>query len=114
MGADRIILLSTHIVSDIEHIANTILVMKNGQLIHDGSLEEIIAVIKGKVWECTVTQELADGFTEKYPVINTRNEGDMVFLRLVCDEKPCENAAGVEATLEDLYLYYFSEDERAE
>ena len=112
MGADRIILLSTHIVSDIEHIADTILVMKNGQLIHEGSLEEIIEVIKGKVWECTVPQKTADEFTVKYPIINTRNAGDEIFLRLVCDEKPCETAVNAEATLEDLYLYYFSEEEK--
>lgn len=112
MGADRIILLSTHIVSDIEHIADTILVMKNGQLIHEGSLEEIIAVIKGKVWECTVPQKTADELTAKYPIINTRNAGDDIFLRLVCDEKPYGNAVNAEATLEDLYLYYFSEEEQ--
>ncbi len=114
MGADRIILLSTHIVSDIEHIANTILVMKNGQLIHEGSLEDIISVIRGKVWECTVDSRTADGLSEKYPVINTRNDGGNVFLRLVCDDKPCENAVNAEATLEDLYLYYFSEEESRE
>lgn len=114
MGANRIILLSTHIVSDIEHIANTILVMKNGQLIHEGSLEDIISVIRGKVWECTVDSRTADGLSEKYPVINTRNDSGKVFLRLVCDDKPCENAKNAEATLEDLYLYYFSEEESRE
>lgn len=114
MGADRIILLSTHIVSDIEHIANTILVMKSGQLIHSGSLDEIISVIKGKVWECTVPQDIADVLTEKYPVINTRNASEGVFLRLVCDEVPCDSAVNAEATLEDLYLYYFSGEERTE
>lgn len=111
MGADRIILLSTHIVSDVEHIANTILIMKDGQMIHEGSLEDIIAVIRDKVWECNVSYNEADEYGAKYPIINTRNEGDMVFLRLVCDEKPCEDANNVEATLEDLYLYYFSGEE---
>lgn len=114
MGADRIILLSTHIVSDVEYIADTILVMKSGQMIHSGSLEEIIGVIKGKVWECTVPQKLADELAAAYPVINIRNEAEGVFLRLVCDEKPCENAVNGEATLEDLYLYYFSGEERTE
>lgn len=111
MGADRIILLSTHIVSDIEHIANTILIMKDGQMIHEGSLEDIIAVIRDKVWECNVSYNEADEYGAKYPIINTRNEGDVVFLRLVSDEKPCEDANNVEATLEDLYLYYFSGEE---
>lgn len=110
MGTERIILLSTHIVSDIEHIANTIMVMKDGQLIHEGGLEEILSVIQGKVWECTVPPAAADELMEMHPVINTRNEGDKVFLRFVCDSKPCEGAQTAQATLEDLYLYYFSEE----
>lgn len=114
MGADRIILLSTHIVSDIEHIANTILIMKEGQLIHKGSLEEIIAVIRDKVWEFCVPYQEVDEYAAKYPLINTRNEGDMVFLRLVSDEQPCEGAKNAEASLEDLYLYYFSAEETGE
>lgn len=114
MGAYRIILLSTHIVSDIEHIANTIMIMKSGRLIHEGSPEDIISVIKGKVWECTVDGQTADSLTEKYPIINTRNENGKIFLRLVSDEKPCEGGANTEATLEDLYLYYFSDEGKGE
>lgn len=110
MGAERIVLLSTHIVSDIEYIANEILVMKNGQLIHKGSLNEIIEVIKGKVWECILPQQKADELAGVYPIINTRNEGGNVFLRLVCDVRPCESAKNADATLEDLYLYYFSDE----
>ncbi len=113
MGAEKIILLSTHIVSDVEHIANKILVMKNGQLIHNGTLGEIISVVRDKIWECTVDSLTADELSEKYPVINTRNDGENVFLRLVCNNKPCENAKNAEATLEDLYLYYFSGEENA-
>lgn len=109
LGADRIILLSTHIVSDVENIANTILMMKDGQLIHSGSLKEIIKVIENKVYECIIDNKTANNLTSSYPVINIRQEGDKIFLRLVCDKKPCENATHVQATLEDLYLYYFSE-----
>lgn len=112
MGAERIILLSTHIVSDVEHIANIIMIMKNGQLIHMGGLEEIISVIKNKVWECTVPPKTADEFIEKYPIINMRNENNNIFLRMVCDEKPCQNAENAQTTLEDLYLYYFSGEEK--
>ncbi|MBU5485561.1 ABC transporter ATP-binding protein [Clostridium sp. MSJ-11] len=109
LGADRIVLLSTHIVSDVEHIAGTILVMKNGQLIHQGTLEEIIRTIEGKVWECILPQSEADILCEKYPVINLRQEQKEILLRLVSEEKPCVSAVSAEATLEDLYLYYFSE-----
>jgi ABC-2 type transport system ATP-binding protein len=109
LGADRIVLLSTHIVSDVEHIADTILVMKDGQLIHRGTLAQIIQTIEGKVWECTVPQQTADLLCEKYPVINLRQEHNKdLFLRLICQEKPHDAAVNVQAALEDLYLYYFS------
>lgn len=109
LGTDRIVLLSTHIVSDIENIAGDILIMKDGQLIHEGSLDEIIKVIDGKVFECTVDNKAAKNIMAMYPIINIRQENDKTFLRLVCDKKPCENSICVKATLEDLYLYYFSE-----
>ncbi|GKX28726.1 ABC transporter ATP-binding protein [Vallitalea longa] len=109
LGSDKIILLSTHIVSDVENIANTILVMKNGQIIHDGQLEDIIKVIENRIFECNVDNETAEKLTSTYPVINIRQDGEKIFLRLVCNEKPCETALSVKATLEDLYLYYFSE-----
>ncbi len=109
LGADRIVLLSTHIVSDIEDIAGTILMMKDGQIIHKGSLEEIIKAIDGRVFECIVDSRIAEELTNIYPIINLRQENDKVFLRIVCNNKPSQDAICVKATLEDLYLYYFSE-----
>ncbi len=109
LGKDRIVLLSTHIVSDVENIANTILIMKDGEIIHQGTLDEIIKVIENKVFECTVDSKTAEDMSSKYPIINMRVENDMIFLRLVCDEKPLENSQNSRATLEDLYLYYFVE-----
>jgi ABC-2 type transport system ATP-binding protein len=109
LGADRIVLLSTHIVSDVEYIADTILVMKDGKLVHQGSLEEIIRTLEGKVWECTVPQATADALCEKCTVINLRQEDRQVFLRLICEYKPCDSAQAAQAVLEDLYLYYFRE-----
>jgi len=109
LSKDRIIILSTHIVSDIEYIANKILIMKLGQLIHNDSLDEIIKVIDEKVWECTVTPEEAEKLTHTYTIINIRHEKDKTFLRLVSDKCPTSEAVKVEACLEDLYIYYFSE-----
>ncbi|MTI47290.1 ABC transporter ATP-binding protein [Sporosalibacterium faouarense] len=109
LGKDRIVLLSTHIVSDVEHISNTILVMKDGQILHSGSLEHIIKTVDGKVFECCVDSNTAERLTVAYPVINIRSEGENTFLRLVCDRMPHDTAINVSATLEDLYLYYFSE-----
>lgn len=110
LGNDRIVLLSTHIVSDIEHIADTILVMKDGQLIHNGSLDEIIKVIENKVFECVTDTKTAEELMSNYPIINVRHEKDQVFLRLAADSKPLDEAVSVPANLEDLYLYYFTKE----
>ncbi len=114
LGKDRIVLLSTHIVSDIENIAHIIIVMKDGQILQNGSLEEIITAVDGKVFECTVDAKTAEMLMSVYSVINMRSEGSDIFLRLVADKKPHELAEQVSATLEDLYLYYFSEAARNE
>jgi len=108
LGADRIVLLSTHIVSDIESIARNVLLMKNGQIIQNGSVDDILTVIQNKVFECVVDSETAARLSNDYSVINIRQEGDKTFLRLVADKPPCEKAAPVQAALEDLYLYHFS------
>lgn len=109
---DRIVLLSTHIVSDVEYIAGEILVMKEGRLIHRGAPEVITHEIDGKVWECEVDTERADEFCGRYNVGNLKNTGDKTILRIVGEEKPMEGAVSVAPTLEDLYLYYFQEEER--
>lgn len=114
LGEECIVLLSTHIVSDIESIANKILIMKNGQLIHQGSLNEIIQVIENNVWECRVSQAKADELIKKFSLINMKMEENEVVVRLVAKQKPTQNACCVSATLEDLYLYYFSEVEKYE
>ena len=109
LGKDKIVLLSTHIVSDVEYIASEILMMKDGQIIHQGSLEEIISAIKGKVFECSVDNQVAANLIASYPIINVREESGVTFLRLVAEKPPCETAVVVPAVLEDLYLYYFNE-----
>ncbi len=111
LGKDKIVLLSTHIVSDVEYIASTILLMKDGQIIHQGSLEDILSPIDGKVFECFVDSHKAADLIAAYPIINIREESDKTYLRLVSDKSPCETAVVVPAQLEDLYLYYFNEGE---
>jgi ABC-2 type transport system ATP-binding protein len=111
LGADRIILLSTHIVSDIESIAKAVLIMKDGQIIQNGSPEEILKVIEGKVFECLVDNAAAERLANEYSIINTREERGGTLLRLVADKPPCDKAVSVPAALEDLYLYHFSGEE---
>ena len=108
LGTDRIVLLSTHIVSDIESIARIVLVMKEGQIIQNGTPDDILIAIQGKVFECVVSNETAASLSNDFPVTNIRQEGNKTFLRLVADKLPCEEATPVQAALEDLYLYHFS------
>lgn len=108
---EKIVLLSTHIVSDIEYIADDILVMKEGRIIHEGALDEILVAIENYVYEISIPNSLVDEYRLKYNVVNLRNSGNETILRIVCENKPLDNAINVEATLEDLYLYYFAEEE---
>ncbi|WP_350454496.1 ABC transporter ATP-binding protein [Slackia heliotrinireducens] len=108
---DRIVLLSTHIVSDIEFAANRILVMNEGMLIMDGAPEHVVAQAAGKVWECTVDAQQAEEMTEQMPVVNVRYAPDgHAVVRVVTDTSPMEGAVAVDPTLEDLYLYVFRTD----
>lgn len=106
---DCIVMLSTHIVSDIEAIADEVLLMRKGKLVAQGTVSELTKKAEGKVWELTVSPEEASRWQEKAAVANLRHEGEKVVLRILADERPVEAAMACEATLEDLYLQSFSE-----
>lgn len=107
---NKLVLLSTHIVADVESIAGNVLVMKKGRLLHQGAPEEIIRAVEGKVWECSLPIAEAERLIPSYPVTSFRHEGQSAFVRLVSDAPPCENAQSVRPGLEDLYLYYFADE----
>lgn len=106
-AGDKIVILSTHIVSDIEAIADEVLLMKKGKFVLQGSVPDLIKKAEGKVWELTVPQEETRKWQEKGTVANLRHEGGRVVLRIISDNRPSEMAVPCEAALEDLYLYYF-------
>lgn len=107
---DKIVILSTHIVSDIEYIADTILMIKGGQIIINSSSEGVTKEIEKKVWRCVVPKNQVDLISSKYRVVNLQHDSNNeVSLRIVSDTKPHENAMNVDPTLEDLFLYHFDE-----
>ena len=110
-AGDKIVILSTHIVSDIEAIADEVMLMKKGKIILQGTVSELTQKAEGKVWELTVSQEEARKWQAKATVSNLRHEGNRVILRILSDSKPDERAVPYEASLEDLYLYYFGSEE---
>lgn len=106
LGKNRIVLLSTHIVSDIDYIADKILIMKNGELIQEGTEKKIIEKVEGHVWKCVVSEKEAERIENLYIVSNMRNSGENVELRIISKKQPVVNAKNVESTLEDAYLYH--------
>lgn len=108
---DKIVILSTHIVSDIEAIADEVLLMKKGRFVLQGTVPKLIEKVHGKVWELTVSSAEARKWQEKTTVANLRHEGQQVVLRIISDTMPTPEAVICEATLEDLYLYYFPTEE---
>ena len=109
LAENRIVILSTHIVSDVEYIANEILIMKNGELIQHGSPEEIMKPIEKCVWECDVSRKEAEELELNYVTANLKHNNGAERLRIISQEAPCRTAWNVDPTLEDLYLYYFAE-----
>ena len=110
LAQDKVVILSTHIVSDVEYIADEILIMRAGQIVATGTVEEILAQVSGVVWECAVTPREADAMSARMAVGNVRyDHNGMAVVRIVSDVPPHESGRLVEPTLEDVYLYIFQE-----
>ncbi len=109
LSEERLVLLSTHIVSDVEYIANEIWMMQEGKIMHQGTAEQIIASMPVAVWECLVEKQMVSALTKRYKVSNLKTEPAGVTLRIISREKPCEQAKRADITLEDVFLYYFGE-----
>ena len=106
LGRDRMVLLSSHIVADIEYIADEILLMKAGKITESGNLQEILQTVDGKVWECIKTPEQAERLNQEFTISNQKNTEDgRVVLRIVSDTQPAEDAEQISPNLEDVYLY---------
>lgn len=107
---DKIVILSTHIVSDVSYIADIILMMKQGKIMLQGPMETVTNSIGGKVWEVMADERKAAWYSRNLRVVNLHHEGNLVRLRIVDDAPPAPDASIVEPGLEDLFLYHFSED----
>ena len=108
---DKIVILSTHIVSDVEYIADEILVMRAGAFIMQGAPTDIVATVTGKVWECHVDARRADELAAASCVSNVHHAADgHAVVRVVADEAPVAGARALDPTLEDVYLYVFRDE----
>ncbi len=104
LANDCIIILSSHIVSDIETIADEVAIMKNGRLITKGFQPDVINAVNDKVFELELDAATLNSFKEKQLVVNTIRKKDKVLVRYIADGF-ITNAKQVNASLEDAYLY---------
>lgn len=109
LSEDRLVLLSTHIVSDVEFIANQIMLMKNGRFFYTGTTEDLVSSMEESVWHCTVPKQSVNDFVGKYLVDNVKTVPGGAELRILSKVPPTKQAVREEATLEDAFLLYFGE-----
>ena len=108
---DRIVLISTHIVSDVEYIATRNAIMRGGKLLSCGTTEELVTQVEGKVWTASVPQARLPEYEAHLPIVNLRNEADgSVSLRYLADTPVIESSRPAVPRLEDLYLWLFPQD----
>ena len=107
---DRIVLISTHIVPDVEYIAACHAIIKGGKLLATGTTEELTKLVEGRVWSCTIPAAAVPEYESRLQITNLRNENDgSVSIRYLA-EQPCgDGSAAAVPRLEDLYLWLFPE-----
>ncbi|MCD3218130.1 ATP-binding cassette domain-containing protein [Clostridium botulinum C] len=108
LSKDKIIILSTHIISDIEHMADNLIVMKKGKVSFEGSQEEILKKLNGKVWECSLLKDEINNVKDLDVLGKFEIEKDgSILIRGLSDVSPHPKAYKVQAKLEDIFLNYF-------
>jgi ABC-2 type transport system ATP-binding protein len=105
ISGERIVILSTHIVSDVEATATSIAIINKGQRIVHLAPEGILRAVEGKVWTWVVSSDEFVKLKGGHLISNTARRSDGVHVRVVSEQKPNANAECASATLEDAYLY---------
>ena len=108
LSGERIVILSTHIVSDVEACATNIALIARGHLVTCAAPEELLRSVEGKVWERIVPSAELPALRQQYLTSSTMHRSDGVHLRIVAEEAPGAGASPQSATLEDAYLYWIS------
>lgn len=113
LSGNRIVILSTHIVSDVEAAATEIAIMNKGRLLQQAPPEELLRSVEGKVWEWVVPSAQLAATREKYLISSMNRRSDGTRLRIVQERSPSPEAVLVEPSLEDAYLLAVSDHQEA-
>ena len=109
LAGDRIVILSSHIVSDIEATATSIAVIKKGFLRFQGVPEDLLRMVEDKVWELLISSEDLAVAKQKFVLSGTVRTSEGVRIRVVADDRPGHGARTLTPTLEDAYLYLLTD-----
>ena len=105
---EKIVIIATHVVSDIEFIAKEVLLLKQGELIGKGKPHELCKTIEGKVFEITTTEEKLPEISKNFKVGNISKDEQNIYVRVISENEPSGyRFSAAKPDLEDLYLYYF-------
>ena len=112
---DRIVLISTHIVSDVEYIATRNAIMKDGKIISVGTTDELVREMQGRVWSACIAASELMRLEHQLRIVSVRNEPcDRVSIRYLSDTPVIPQSEQAQPRLEDLYLWLFPQDTRKE
>lgn len=109
LSVDKIVILSTHIVSDIDRIANQVMMIEEGKIINSASVESIIDSMRGRVWELEVLENEFSQLEKKLKVSGVKHQDNKILMRVISDISPTDNSVSVIPTLEDVYMVFFKE-----
>jgi len=109
IAGDKIVILSTHIVSDAEYIASEIIFMKNGLLLQKGRPSELLKALEGKIWQAQIRDDDLQRLKETFRVGHIVRTDGYLDVRLFSEIRPQFAASPATLGLEDLYLYHFDE-----
>ena len=104
LGGDRVILVSTHIVADVEATADALVILRLGEVLFTGTIEELVNRTRGRAWEAVVTRQRLHELKEQYVFTAVHRTGGDMRIRIVAAQVAGADAQEVEPTLEDAYL----------
>lgn len=109
LGKDRIVILSTHIVSDIESIANQVIMIKNQHLYQMDTVDAICGMLEGSIYELEIPNEEFESFEQEYQVLSARQESGHMLVRYYVEQEAGspDNAVLCNANLEDVFLVVY-------
>ena len=105
IAEDRIVILSTHIVGDIEATCENIAVLDEGTLLFTGTVEELLLAVKGKVYKAEISRSELEKLKKRYTVTSMLTMGNNVIVRFLAEKRPFEGAVRCAADVEDAYMY---------